>query len=539
MKVNEQDEVMYVGTKSGDVVKIYLNCSDDSSQAGASEKIPTLLGCFARHNPLRPYGKDCEKFGNGVRDLLILPSGQLIVGAGDGSVEIVEEKNGKFKDYPSPTWPNFKVVKRIKICGVISSLQLLNNEMLLIGTEDCEIYSILLRTFEQSQLKLIKTCHTSTVNDIAFPHEFPACFATASYESIRIWSSTKKVELLRIIVPNYESKSVTFSRDGKSIVSAWNDGIIRAFTPLTGKLMYAIPNAHNKGCTAVALTSNGKTLVSGGIEGQVRVWKIKIEKQSLVGVLKEHFGPISSIEINKYDTEVISASSGKNTLEGEVSLVYKLFLLDGSCIIWDLPRMSRKHVLFANTQFTAARYFPNGVQILTSGTDRTISYWESYDGSLVREKEGSRIGPVNCLAINSTGDYFVSSGNDCIVKLWNYELGEIIAQGVGHAGIVTACKVSPDSKFIVTGGQDGAVFMWKVPEEFHVDPPVKQEKLKKSNTDIHLKQPEQIRLIGSRKSSRMSSLVANCPPVDAQKHRNIDVDASSISGESSRSHSRK
>ena len=313
MKVNEQDDVMYVGTKSGDVVKIYLNCNDDSSQA-TSDKIPTLLGCYARHNPSKSFGKDCEKFENGVRDLLILPSGQLIVGAGDGSVEIVEERNCKFKDYPSPTWPNFKVLKRTKIYGVISSLQLLHNELLLIGTENCEIYSIPLRTFDQNQIKLLKTCHTSTVNDIAFPHDFPSCFATASSESIRIWSSVKKVELLRIIVPNFESKSVTFSKDGKSIVSAWNDGIIRAFTPLTGKLIYAIPNAHNKGCTAVALTQNGKTLVSGGVEGQVRVWKIEPLKQSLVGVLKEHFGPIANIEINKFDNEVISASSGEQNI---------------------------------------------------------------------------------------------------------------------------------------------------------------------------------------------------------------------------------
>lgn len=520
MKVNDQDEVMYVGTKSGDVVKIYLNCNDDSSQA-ASDKIPTLLGCFARHNPSKPFGKDCEKFENGVRDLLILPTGLLIIGAGDGSVEIVEERNIKFKDYPSPTWPNFKVLKRTKIYGVISSLQLLHNELLLIGTENCEIYSIPLRTFDQNQIKLLKTCHTSTVNDIAFPHEFPSCFATASFESIRIWSSTKKVELLRIIVPNFESKSVTFSRDGKSIVSAWNDGIIRAFTPLTGKLMYAIPNAHNKGCTAVALTQNGKTLVSGGVEGQVRVWKIEPLKQSLIGVLKEHFGPISTIEINKYDSEVISASS------------------DGSCIIWDLLRLSRKHVLFANTQFTAARYFPNGVQILTSGTDRSISYWEVYDGSLVREKEGSKVGPINCLAINSTGDYFVSSGTDCVVKLWNYELGEVIAQGYGHAGIVTACKYSPDSKFLITGGQDGAVFIWRVPEEFQLEPPVKQEKMKKSNTNIHLKQPEHIREIGNRRSSKTSSI--NYPPTNTLKQPIVDphFDAHSVSCESSRSYSRK
>ena len=275
-----------------------------------------------------------------------------------------------------------------------------------------------MKAFENS-LKLLKTCHTNTINSIAFPYNFHSCFATASFESIRIWSTTKMQELLRIVVPNFTSNSVIFSRDGKSVISAWNDGVIRAFTPLSGKLIYAIPNAHNKGCSSVAITSNGKTLVSGGIEGQVRIWKILPEKQSLVGVLKEHYGPITSVEINIFDSQVISASS------------------DGTCIIWDILRLSRVHVLFANTQFTSARYFPSGVQILTSGTDRSLSYWETYDGSLVREIEGSRNGPVNCLDINKTGDYFVSSGTDMVVKLWNYQNGEIVATGIGHAGVVT------------------------------------------------------------------------------------------------------
>lgn len=72
-------------------------------------------------------------------------------------------------------------------------------------------------------------------------------FATASYQSVRIWSTNKMQELLRIMVPNFTAAAVVFSKDGKNVISVWNDGVIRAFTPLTGKLIYAIPNAHNKG----------------------------------------------------------------------------------------------------------------------------------------------------------------------------------------------------------------------------------------------------------------------------------------------------
>lgn len=79
--------------------------------------------------------------------------------------------------------------------------------------------------------------------------------------------------------------------------------------------------------------------------------------------------------------------------------------------------MSRKHVLYANTQFTCAKYFPSGVQILAAGSDRRISYWEVYDASLVRDVEGSSKGPLNCISLNETGEHFVSAGSDQVVKV--------------------------------------------------------------------------------------------------------------------------
>lgn len=52
--------------------------------------------------------------------------------------------------------------------GVITSLQIVNQYTLLIGTDGCEIYSLELQNFSSS-LRLLKTCHTNAVYDIAFP----------------------------------------------------------------------------------------------------------------------------------------------------------------------------------------------------------------------------------------------------------------------------------------------------------------------------------------------------------------------------------
>jgi WD40 repeat protein len=37
---------------------------------------------------------------------------------------------------------------------------------------------------------------------------------------------------------------IEFMADGKSIVTGWTDGKLRAFTPQTGKLLYVIDQAH-------------------------------------------------------------------------------------------------------------------------------------------------------------------------------------------------------------------------------------------------------------------------------------------------------
>ena len=113
-----------------------------------------------------------------------------------------------------------------------------------------------------------------------------------------------------------------------------------------------------------------------------------------------------------------------------------------------------------------------------------------------------------------------------------------MAQGIGHAGCVTACKYSPDGKFLVSGSLDGAIFMWKIPDQFQHNIKAKSESnLRKSNTSIHLKQPEQIRQITSKRSNRLSSHVAECPPIDPSSDMHFET--ASISGESTISTKKK
>jgi cilia- and flagella-associated protein 52 len=112
--------------------------------------------------------------------------------------------------------------------------------------------------------ELIQTAHADKINDMAFPHEYSEVFATAGTGQIRVWHLSSCRELLRINVPNLECHCITFTQDGKQILSGWSDGRIRAFGPQSGKLLWTINDAHHKAVTAVVTTTDSGHLVSGG-----------------------------------------------------------------------------------------------------------------------------------------------------------------------------------------------------------------------------------------------------------------------------------
>ena len=199
-------------------------------------------------------------------------------------------------------------------------------------------------------------------------------------------------------------------KDGKSIISGWSDGKIRSFLPQSGKPLFVINDAHNHGCTSINATDDGQRIISGGAEGDVRVWKITKQTQSMEASLKEHRGRVWSIELNGDNTQAISSSA------------------DGSCIIWDIKNYTRVICLFESTAFRQASFNPEEYQILTTGSDRKITYWEKYDGQTIRSVEGSDK-ELNALAITKEGKHFLSGGQDGILKIWNYDEGACYFEG--------------------------------------------------------------------------------------------------------------
>lgn len=77
--------------------------------------------------------------------------------------------------------------------------------------------------------------------------------------------------------------------------------------------------------------------------------------------------------------------------------------------------------------------------------------------------DGSDTGEINALAMTKEGDWFVTGGEDKKIKLWGYDEGLVYHSGTGHSGSITKIAMSPDQKFIVSVGTEGAIFCWHTP----------------------------------------------------------------------------
>ncbi|XP_041640015.1 cilia- and flagella-associated protein 52 [Cheilinus undulatus] len=407
VEISEDDQIIFCGTTSGDIMKINL------------EK-----RLMADYGPLK------AKFSLGVSALRTLKSGDLLVGSGSGTFTLCSRTN-------------FKSLKEVQLEKGVTSIALRGEgQQFYVGTEAGQMYCF---SYDNFKAELISTSHSSAVNDIAICFGTSELFATCSVEDIRLWHISKPKELLRITVPNMTCNSVDFMIDGHSIISAWNDGKIRVFAPESGRLMVIIHNAHRMGVTAIAGTRDCKRIISGGGEGQVRVWELQPHGHKLLETMKEHKATVTCIKIKSNDKECVSAGS------------------DGACIIWDIVRFTSLQMVIGNTMFHTVCYHPDEYQIITSGSDRKIGYWEVYDGSAIRELEGSQSGAINGMHITQDGKHFVTGGDDKIVKVWDFMEGEVTHVGLAHGGSITSVKICCNKSTLISTSADGAILRWKFP----------------------------------------------------------------------------
>lgn len=171
-----------------------------------------------------------------------------------------------------------------------------------------------------------------------------------------MWNVADQKELLRICVDDNIGlrefcNCLQFTHDGKSIVTGWNDGDVRFFTPQSGRLLFVIKDAHKptadsvtqvsgvtgkkkyywqEGVTCVSASMDCHTLLTGGSDCVVNLWEIGKQTNLCLIHQRVHKAPVTAIKRFSQDTRAASSS------------------IDGQIVIWDLSQKGKGAKLLVN-----------------------------------------------------------------------------------------------------------------------------------------------------------------------------------------------
>jgi len=102
---------------------------------------------------------------------------------------------------------------------------------------------------------------------------------------------------------------------------------------------------------------------------------------------------------------------------------------------------------------------PTNEWFASSGNDRLIKIWDLASGTLKLSLTG-HVSTVRGVAISDRHPYLFSASEDCEVKCWDLEQNMVIRNYHGHLSGVYTIALHPTLDLLATGGRDGAVRIW-------------------------------------------------------------------------------
>ena len=231
--------------------------------------------------------------------------------------------------------------------------------------------------------------------------------------------------------------------------AAWNDldlALVRSETPgdeLSGprRLLGSTRMRHGAPVFGADISPDGRFLVSGGMDGVVRLWDAEsgAEIRSFLG----HTERVSACTFSPDGSRILSTSS------------------DQSLKLWDAGTGNEIRSFLGHTDgVSACAFSPNGFRILSASSDRSLKLWDAESGAEIRSFLGHTDG-VSACAFSPDGSRILSASLDHSLKLWDTESSAEIYCFLGHTDGVRACKFSSDGAGILSCSNDHSLKLWQ------------------------------------------------------------------------------
>lgn len=250
---------------------------------------------------------------------------------------------------------------------------------------------------------------------------------------------------------------VTFSIDGRRVISGAYDDTVRVWDVETGNLVLGPLGSHNGIVTCVAVSPDGSMIASGSLDNTLRVWDSTTGKK-ISGPFVKVGNPFSGYR--SYIYSLAFSPDGKYLVSGSD---------DGSLRVWNSA--TGKKTLNTNafqgfsTAVFSVAYCPTGTRVAAGCYDQTIQVYNVTHSKLTPLYLRGHGTPVNFVAFSPDGNKLISGSLDGKFCIWDAVLGTLLAGPTDKHSRNSLCVtfptssdrtcVSPDGKWVASGYASG------------------------------------------------------------------------------------
>jgi hypothetical protein len=199
--------------------------------------------------------------------------------------------------------------------------------------------------------------------------------------------------------------------------------------------------AHVSGIQSLAVSADGKQVLSGGIQDPVvRLWDF--EKGNVLRQFAGHKDEIQGLAFS-LDGKTIASASSDQTMK-----------------TWSAANGNLLHTHLHKDWARGVFFMPDKKTIITASDDFFIRIWDLANGNVVKQMTGHR-NFINGFAITKDATRAVTGSDDKTVRVWDLVNGKEIAQ-FSHNSEVWPVAISPDGKKVASAAIDSNVYIWDV-----------------------------------------------------------------------------
>ena len=259
-----------------------------------------------------------------------------------------------------------------------------------------------------------------------------------------VWDAQRALPIRTISGHTREVVSVAISADGRTALSGGLDGTLKLWYLSTGREIRTI-SGHQSGLSSVSLSADGRTGLSGGYDKTLKLWDLSTGRE--IRTLSGH---------QHYVTSVVLSADGHTALSGSEDETLKL---------WDLSTGEEIRTFSGHQgKVMAVALSADGRTALSGGWNCTLKVWEVSTGREIRTlsdtSHRNSDGPVLSVAFSVDGHTALAGCDFGTIKLWNLSTGGELRTFTGHQGQVLSVAFSSDGRTALSGGWDGTLKLW-------------------------------------------------------------------------------